>query len=383
MSRRRQWTINGRFLAQSVTGVQRYGREIVQALDAHLEEGHPLAQDLSLDLLVPRTAGSAPALRHIRVRKTTRLAGHLWEQLILPFSARGGILSLCNTSTVFPRKQIVCVHDLNTRRFPGSYSPAFRCLYFLLIPAVLKSAAAVATVSEHSAGELTQHNLARRDRIRVIPDGHEHVGDWPAPPIGTKQSSVDDSTIVVIGSPAPHKNIGLILELAPQLAQHGMKIAVLGRLDRKVFRSAGAAAEAKNIIWAGAVSDSELRLCYENALCLAFPSIAEGFGLPPLEAMALGCPVVCSNCASLPEVCGDAVLYAPPSDKNAWMNAFLKLRADRKLRSALSRRGEARAEKFTWRRSAEQYLELMGALDGLGNLHNGLREAKLAAEITI
>ena len=115
----RNWTINGQFLTQNVTGVQRYAREILRALDAHLNEGHPLARGLRLELLVPQSNTSIPPLKCITVRKAgAALSGHLWEQIALPLRARNGILSLCNTSTVFSRKQIVCIHDLNTLAYP-------------------------------------------------------------------------------------------------------------------------------------------------------------------------------------------------------------------------------------------------------------------------
>jgi hypothetical protein len=107
----RYWTINGRFLTQGVTGVQRYAREIVSALDDLLTEGHPLGDQLDLELLAPVSDVAVPPLRSIGTRQVGPLAGHLWEQLALPFHARGGILSLCNTSTILRRRQVVCIHD--------------------------------------------------------------------------------------------------------------------------------------------------------------------------------------------------------------------------------------------------------------------------------
>jgi glycosyltransferase involved in cell wall biosynthesis len=364
--KRRTWTINGRFLSQNVTGVQRYGREILQALDTHLAEGHPLARDLSIELLVPNTTLSVPPLKHIRMHKAWGLRGHLWEQVVLPIHARGAILSLCNTSAILPAKQIVCIHDLNTVTHPKSYSGVFRGLYRAIIPRVLKRAAAVATVSQYSAQQLATHGPAVLKHVYVIPDGHEHVRQWCQ--VETKSAGtavVDDATIVIIGSPAPHKNIRLILELAPELADHGIRIAVVGRLDTRVFQNRRDLPRSNTITWLGAVSDGELRRLYQSCLCLAFPSRAEGFGLPPLEAMALGCPVVSSNCASMPEVCGDSVLYASPDDPRAWLQAFVALRTNTQLRALLVQRGRARAQTFTWRRSAELYLEVMASLDGL------------------
>jgi glycosyltransferase involved in cell wall biosynthesis len=360
----RSWTINGRFLTQNVTGVQRYGREILRALDLHLDEGHPLASDLHLELLVPQSNTYIPPLKCITVRKAgATLSGHLWEQIALPLFARNGILSLCNTSTVASKKQIVCIHDLNTLAYPASYSFAFRMLYGVIIPRVVNIASGVATVSHHSANQMARHGLIAQERVRVVPDGHEHVRQWRPDPARPAGSIADGNTIVVIGSPAPHKNVDLILGLAPELSRNGIRIAVVGRLDARVFRGSGLNAATDSISWVGPVTDGELMAIYQNCLCLAFPSRAEGFGLPPLEAMALGCPVVSSDCASMPEVCGDAALYASPDDRGAWLRAFLALRNDPELRRRLIQKGIERAGLFTWRRSAELYLELMSTLD--------------------
>jgi glycosyltransferase involved in cell wall biosynthesis len=111
------------------------------------------------------------------------------------------------------------------------------------------------------------------------------------------------------------------------------------------------------------VSDDDLAFLYRTALCLAFPSKTEGFGLPALEAMALGCPVVSSDAASLPEVCGDSALYASPADATNWLNALLTLHRDEALRRHMADEGRKRAMSFSWRTSAEKYLALMSRID--------------------
>src|SRR5690606_4835857 len=146
-----QWTVNGRFLSQPVTGVQRYAREILTSLDAQLTEDAMLRDRLKIELLLPPDAREQPALQSIGVRQVGPLTGHAWEQLVLPLHAGGGLISLCNTGPVLKSRQIVCIHDLNTRTFPESYSRTFRLVYRVLTPLLLRRATQVATVSNFSA----------------------------------------------------------------------------------------------------------------------------------------------------------------------------------------------------------------------------------------
>ena len=361
----RYWTINGRFLTQGVTGVQRYAREIVNALDDLLAEGHPLGHQLNLELLAPVSDVAMPQLKSIGTRRAGPLAGHLWEQLSLPVHARGGILSLCNTSTILRRRQIVCIHDVNTMMFPQSYSRVFRALYRIALPAIGRNALLVATVSNYSADQIKRLGWAAASKLRIMPDGYEHVRRWAPRHSSITKAVAGLDTIVVLGSLAPHKNINLLLRSAQELASHGLKIAVVGDLDRKVFHRAKVEARSDGVVWLGGISDDELAALLKDSLCLAFPSLAEGFGLPPLEAMALGCPVVVSDRASLPEVCGEAALYASADDSQEWLKCFLALRNDQGLRDRQIEKGLARVGRYQWRTSAQLYLQAMAYIDAI------------------
>ena len=122
---------------------------------------------------------------------------------------------------------------------------------------------------------------------------------------------------------------------------------LVGGATRADFEQAGSRVPA-NTIFAGQVSDGALRGLLEDALCLAFPSLTEGFGLPPLEAMLVGCPALVAPCGALPEVCGDAALYADPRDPGAWIEAICALADDRALRNARSIAGQTHAVPFSW-----------------------------------
>jgi glycosyltransferase involved in cell wall biosynthesis len=344
--------------------VQRYAHEIVRALDQLCYERHPLAAHTKIEIMLPRGAPQIRGLRTITQRPIGNIGGQIWEQTLLPAHVRGGLLSLCNLGPLAIAKQIVCIHDLNTREWPESYAPQFRALYRVLLPALGRRARAIATVSNYTASQLDAYGVVARSKLCIIPNGHEHALQWQTNDAPSTSAPLDHDTIVLLGGTAPHKNAKLILGLAPDLAKLGLKIAVVGASDASVFSNSGPVLQAPNIRWLGRVSDDALAILLKEALCLAFPSYVEGFGLPPLEAMALGCPVVVSDRASLPEVCEGAALYASPTDRQMWLEAFWRLHTEANLRAKLIAAGRLRARRFSWRRSAELYLEAMARLDG-------------------
>ncbi len=357
------WSINGRFLSQPFSGVQRYAAEITRELDVLVTEHHPLARDVALELLVPPDHGPLPELKTVAIRRVGRGRGHIWEQTSLPREVTGGLLSLGNTGPLAHAKQIVCVHDLNTRVYPQSYSFGFRALYRVLTPLIGRRARFVTTVSNASAAELLRHGIVDRARLRVIPNGHEHALRWqPAHSAATRKAS-GPRTIVVLGSPAPHKNIAMLLSLAPELDRAGLRLAIAGMSDSRVFKDAPANSGTSNVDWLGRLSDNEIAALLQNSLCLAFPSYVEGFGLPAVEAMSWGCPVIASDRASLPQICGDAALYAPPDDPGAWRDQIFRLASDEVLRAACIEKGRAQIGQFRWRRSAELYLQAINDVD--------------------
>lgn len=361
----RRWTINGRFLSQPTTGVQRYAREIVRSLDALITEQAPLTRGLEVRLHCPRDSSDIP-LNSIERFEIGSTGGHLWEQTQLAASLHGGgLLSLCNTGPLLSRKHIVCIHDANVWNAPQSYSLGFRATYKALLPCLGKTATNISTVSNFSLGELVRRAIVPARKAFVAPNGHEHVLQWKPEHSASTRLAASRETIVMIGSDAPHKNVGLILGMADRLGKAGLRIAVVGMSGSHIFKTGSARSEAGNIHWLGRISDDELAALLMDSLCLAFPSLTEGFGLPVVEAMALGCPVVVSERASLPEVCENAALYAAADNPHAWFDRFIGLRNSRALRLQLTGKGKARASAYSWRASALRYLQAMAVADGI------------------
>lgn len=370
----RHWSINGRFLSQPLTGVQRYAVEIVRALDAELTRGHPLARDLAVELIVPPGSRDLD-LETIATVTRGAFGGHAWEQLVLPSAVKGGLVSLGNAGPVAVRRHIVCMHDVNTRVFPASYSATYRALQAILLPILGRTARKIATVSHYSADQLVRHGICDRGKLVIAANGHEHVRRWRAEHSASTRAVAGPHTIVMIGTPAPHKNLALILGLAGRLAAAGMRVAIVGDRHEAVYRAVGLGADPAGVTWLGRIDDGEMAALLQDCLCLAFPSFVEGFGLPPLEAMAIGCPVVASDRASLPELCGDAALYAPPDSPDAWLACFSRLNGDAVLRRDIVERGRERAKRFSWAMSARTYIEAMSAVDA--TVLSGVGESEL------
>lgn len=354
-----RWAINGRFLTQRMTGVQRYAHEIVAALDEILAQDRDRASPAAMRLIVPPAVRKPPDLSTIAICRTGFGSGHAWDQFVLPLHAGAGILSLGNFGPVVGRNHIVCIHDANTFIEPKSYSRGFGLAYRTLLPLVGARARKVATVSRFSADALVRYGVCRAEKIFIAPNGHEHALRWDA----TRAKSpllgkLIRPYVMVLGSRAKHKNVDVILKQARGLDAAGIDIVVVGAAST-IFAADTEATRQSNIHDAGYVDDDDLAALYDGALCLVFPSRTEGFGIPPLEAMARGCPVISSDAASLVEVGGDAVIYVAPDDGARWREAIIGLSANADLRAAMAAKGRRRAELFSWKRSARLYLDEM------------------------
>jgi glycosyltransferase involved in cell wall biosynthesis len=350
--------INGRFLTQSVTGVQRYATEIVRALDRQLASSAELRSRYAFRLFTPRQTIGTLELEHIRCVSVGRLQGHAWEQLELPASVgRHVLVSLGNTAPLVSRN-VVTIHDAAVFAMPEAFSRSFRTWYRVLIPALGRTALRVITISDFSRKELSHWAGIAPEKIVVVPQGCEHiVHTAPDAKVFNRVPVRPGSYILAVGSQAPHKNISLLLQALRRMKE-APPLVLAGRVNPRVFGST-AAPEGNGVHATGYVTDAELRALYDNACCFVFPSLYEGFGIPPLEAMACGCPVIAARAAALPEVCGDAALYCNPFDADDLATQIRLLMQSPAQRGELRERGVERARRSTWDQAVSRLLVIL------------------------
>lgn len=346
--------VNARFLAEPVTGLQRWGREVLLALDAMVEEGVIPAERWRFVLLTPTPpAADAPAFRHHELRVGGVLRSHLWEQFELPWRARGGpLLNFKNTAPAWRRRQALVIHDLQVWARPETHARLFRAVYRAIVPRAARNARVLMAVSRSTASEIEKHFGIPRDRVTVTGGGHEHVlRSAPDASVLARHGLTAGGYLLAVSSLNPNKNFGAILR-ALRLAKLEMPVAIAGAANPRVFASGGELPP--GAVHLGRVDDGELRALYENALGFVYPSFYEGWGLPPGEALALGCPVITSISTSLPEVCGEAALYCDPADDASIARALRRLVDDADLRRELAAKGPAQAARHHWRGVAER-----------------------------
>jgi len=313
-------------------------------------------------LLSPRLLVSPPFLRNITFQPVGRLQGHLWEQVDLPRFVNGALL-FCpgNTAPIVSLlgagRVIVSVHDLSYLYFPRAYSRAFRLLYNILIPLILRRAAVVVTVSNSERESILKYYPYANERLSAIQNG--------GLPFGVKAPSVfpaDEPYVLYVGSLSKRKNFPGMFEVACRLAhKRGLKFVFIGGVPDGIADTLAQIPDdiSDRIVFLGQVNDwGVLMLHYTSATCFFFPSFYEASPLPPIEAMACGCPVIAASIPSLIERCGDAALYCDPASIENMADVVEHLVDDRALQQSLREKGYQWAESYSWANCVKQTLAL-------------------------
>jgi len=338
--------VNSRFRKQEPSGVQRVAAELADRLRTPKREEIPHGQ-------------------------ATGLRGHLWEQLRLPLALRGGLLwSPGNVGPVSVKRQVLTIHDAAVLDHPEWFSPsivqAYRAIWGLLVNKV----AGLVTVSEFTRQRLSVHFDRPLSSIVVVPNAAS-ANFRPATPnqiesVRAQFGLGEAPYFLTLGTQEPRKNLGLVrrawARARPTLAARS-SLAVVGAAgSSEIFSSPSDPPEGDGIRALGRVADAHLPALISGARALIYPSFYEGFGLPVLEAMACGAPVITTRLASLPGVAGDAAIYVDACDDHDLASAIARVDGSSDLRLELSRNGRDRARMFDWGESARQMDALFAGL---------------------
>lgn len=345
--------VNARFLTQHITGVQRYAIEISKQLKFKLGDG--------VLFLSPKNIVHNEIARNLGVRVIGKNSGHIWEQLDLPvyIKREGGplLLNLANTAPVFYKNKICVVHDIAYERFPQTFNWKFRLFYKFVIPKILKNSRKIMTVSKFSRNEISQLYGIQSDRIDIVYNS-----------VNTTFKNIrienKEKYILAVSSLHYQKNFHSLIEAFDGLGDENIKLFLVGEINKN-FTNLNLLEKVKNntnIIFIGRVSDEELARLYSNAICFVFPSFYEGFGIPSLEAQSCGCPVVCSNAASLPEIYGDSVVYFNPYNVEDMRGKIQMVLNDENLQNELRAKGFENIKRFSWEESAQKIINLVNKL---------------------
>jgi glycosyltransferase involved in cell wall biosynthesis len=345
--------------------VQRFALEVLSSLDQAWKAIADSRGTPAPIVLTPRGA-VPPRLECLRVEAVGSLQGHAWEQIQLLQASRDGFLiNFGATGPLLKRRQLITVHDAAVHVVPEAYSRAFRAWYKMSIPVLARTSAGVMTVSDFSKRELCKYFSMPEQKIRVCPEGKEHIERTVADSQILAQHGLRPGQFfLAVSSLSPHKNFRLITQALRHLVDSGITVAIAGSTDPSVFHHTSKG-ETELVKLLGYVSDESLKSLLQNAIALIHPSRYEGFGLAPLEAMAVGCPVLASNAAAIPEVCADAVWYFDPNDPRELAAAMTRLAGDVAAREDLRRAGLERAESFRWADASATYLKVLSELGAL------------------
>lgn len=336
--------VNGRYRGQRLSGVQRVARELESRLTSERT------------VLTPSVA-SGPA-------------AYAWEQAILPFRARGELLwSPCNLGPVACRNQVVTIHDAAVFDHPEWFSRAFVRANTAIWSVLARRVRQIVTVSHFSQARLSDALGIPLKRIEVVWNG---VNESFQPALAAEcvearaavGLSPEQPYFATLSTIEPRKNLNLVVKAfrsaQARLPQGAILLVIGGQGSNAIFGASAplAGLGGDGILMSGHVPDRWLAPLLSGSLGVLYPSLYEGFGLPVIEAMASGAPVVTTRLASLGEVGGDVALYVDPSDPDDMAKVLIRLAGSESLRQDLREMGLARAQQFSWPLAARKMDEI-------------------------
>lgn len=341
----RKFVINGKFMSQTVTGVQRYAREILLELDKII------TKDYSIELVVDANAKNIPSYKNIVIKRIGNFTGNLWEQISLPLYViknHAVCISLCNMMPILTPHCVV-IHDISFKVNPQFYSKKFSMWYKFVFRMCIRRIKRIITDTEFSKSEIKRHYGIVDADISVVSCGWQHF----------QQISFVENALIKYGlkkgeyyfamsSMTPNKNFRWIAKAAQN--NPDVVFAVSGSINQKVFGESFDFEVPENLKFLGYVSDEEAKSLMRDSKAFLFPTFYEGFGIPPLEALSVGAKAAVSDASCMREVFGNSVYYIDPNNAEVDLNALFGEDIES---SAIV------LEKFSWDKSAKLLKDLI------------------------
>lgn len=371
--------IDGRTVRDDYPGIGRYVHNLLTAMQPQLAGDtlvvlHDPAVKTRYNL---QTLAGLPGVELVPFALSSRALSQQWK---LPALLRTLGLDVFHAPYYFtayrglPCPLVLTLHDLIPIVYPASMPSALgRLSYAAAVRLAVREARQLIVPSQSTRADLTRSLHVPAERVAVIPEAAAPLFH-PASEATVRQTRelhrVPPRYILHVGVNKPHKNLETLLDAYHSYyirtpAENRASLVLVGEHDPRYVSPRRWAAQlglARSLLALGNVPDEDLRALYTGAACVVFPSLYEGFGLPVLEAMACGAPVVCSSASSLPEVAGDAAILLDPLDTAAWTRIIPRLLDDSALRASLRAQGLARAAQFSWVSAARDTLGVYRAL---------------------
>lgn len=341
--------VNARFLTQQLTGVQRYAIEIARRLKC---------LDNSICFVAPQNIIHLDIAKELQVEIIGQRIGYFWEQFELPaYLRRIGsplLFNPCNMAPMSYPNNLITLHDIAFVKYPSDFRWFFRLIYRCLIPSLLKTSKKIITVSQFAKNEIIDCYQIDKNKLAVIYHGVSQFFRKKPPALQGEQY------ILAVSSLTNRKNLAVLIEAFLELNDNATKLYVIGERNSVFIRTN--LTNNQNIKFLDRVTDDDLVSAYSNALFFVYPSLYEGFGMPPLEAMACGTPVIVSNRTAMPEICGSAAIYVNPNDPREICNNMKELLEKQQIRETLRQKGLKHVMNFSWDNSARQHLQLINKI---------------------
>ena len=343
--------INGRFLTRPMTGVERYAYNMCKAM----AENH-----LPFTIICPHSPiQECYNISILPIIKYGYGSSHFWEQCILPFFFinKKNYMIICFTGlgSIFIRNKIMTIHDLSFLENPKWFSRSYFLWYKLMTPIAVKTSKHIITVSEYSKREIMRfYPFLKSQNISIIHNATDKKIFYSQP----KSSATTDCFVLAVSSLDPRKNFNRLIEAFSGISN--CKLYIVGARHHVFTKQDNNSCGQDNIYYLGRVTDEELASLYNQAVCFIFPSLYEGFGLPPLEAMSCGCPVLASDIPVIREVCGEAVLYFDPYNVNDIKRAITQyLNESDVIKEKMRQKGFSNILRFSWEESVQELAKII------------------------